>query len=88
MPHAEEFVNRSLPLVEYFFLCYNAVMKNAMLTTQEAAERLGVSRRRINDFIKDGRLPAQRHGRDYIIQEKDLDRVEERRPGRPRKSDK
>lgn len=55
------------------------------LTTQEAAERLGISRRRINDFIKDGRLPAEKHGRDYLINEKDLKLVEERKPGRPRK---
>lgn len=58
------------------------------LTTQEAADRLGISRRRINDFINEGRLPAQKIGRDYLINEKDLKLVEERKPGRPHKESK
>jgi len=58
------------------------------LTTQEAAERLGVTVRRVNDLITTGRLPATRFGRAYMIKESDLKYVEKRSPGRPRKSEK
>lgn len=57
-----------------------------LLTTKEVAERLKVSVRRIHDLIQDGRLPAQKYGRDYLIDEKDLKLVENRKPGRPRKA--
>lgn len=56
-----------------------------LLTTSEAAERLEVSRRRVLALIDAGRLPAQKFGRDYMIDESDLKLVEDRKPGRPRK---
>lgn len=56
-----------------------------LLTTKEVALRLGVSVRRIHALIEAERLPAQKYGRDYLINEKDLKLVEERKPGRPRK---
>jgi excisionase family DNA binding protein len=56
-----------------------------LLTTAEVAERLGVHRTRVNVLIKEGRLPAQRFGRAYLVQEKDLQLVSERRVGRPPK---
>ncbi len=56
------------------------------LTTQQTAERLGVSVRRVNDLITSGRLPAERFGRAYMIQEGDLRFVENRQPGRPPKA--
>jgi excisionase family DNA binding protein len=55
------------------------------LTTKEAAEKLGISRRRINDLINGGRLPAEKIGRDYLIKVEDLKLVEDRKPGRPPK---
>jgi excisionase family DNA binding protein len=55
------------------------------LTTQQAAERLGVSIRRVNALIQDGRLPAEKFGQVYMIKESDLKLVENRKPGRPRK---
>jgi len=55
------------------------------LTTNETAERLGVTRRRVLALITDERLPAQKFGRDYMIDEKDLKLVSDRKPGRPRK---
>jgi excisionase family DNA binding protein len=58
------------------------------LTTKEAAERLGVTVRRINDLITSGRLPASRFGRAYMIKDSDLKLVEKRQPGRPRKTKK
>jgi excisionase family DNA binding protein len=56
-----------------------------LLTTAEAAERLGVHRTRIHALIRDGRLPAEKMGRDYFIKESDLKLVSERKPGRPSK---
>ena len=57
-----------------------------LLTTKDVAERLGVSVRRVHALIKAGRLPAQKYGRDYLIDEKSLELVKERRIGRPRKN--
>ena len=42
-------------------------------TTETAATYLGVSRARVRKLIKDGRLPAEKRGRDHIIQESDLE---------------
>jgi excisionase family DNA binding protein len=56
-----------------------------LLTTPQVAERLGVTVRRVQALIKDGRLPSQQFGRDHIIKESDLKLVENRKPGRPRK---
>jgi excisionase family DNA binding protein len=58
---------------------------NKLLTTQQAAEKLGISDARIRQLILNGRLPAQKLGRDLFIEESDLRLVSERRPGRPRK---
>jgi excisionase family DNA binding protein len=55
------------------------------LTTNEVAERLGVTRRRVLALIADERLPAQKFGRDYKIDERDLKLVADRKAGRPRK---
>ncbi len=59
-----------------------------LLTTAEVAERLGVHRTRINVLIRAGRLPAQQFGRAYLINEKDLKLVEDRKTGRPSKDKK
>jgi excisionase family DNA binding protein len=58
-------------------------MEMKLLTTTDVAEKLGVSQRRVLALIKDGRLPAQRLGRDYLIEETDLKLVRNRKPGRP-----
>jgi excisionase family DNA binding protein len=55
------------------------------LTTKEAAERLGITPRRVQALIEAGRLPAQKFGRDYMIKEADLKLVEDRKVGRPKK---
>jgi len=59
-----------------------------MLTTSEAAGRLGVSLRRVRQFIEEGRLPSQQFGRDHLIKETDLKLVADRKPGRPPKTPK
>jgi excisionase family DNA binding protein len=56
-----------------------------LLTTKEVAKLLGVSMRQVQALITNGRLPAQKFGRDYFIKEKDLKLVENRKVGRPRK---
>ena len=55
-----------------------------LLSVAEAAERLGVTRVRVNQFINDQRLPAQRIGRSFAIKETDLSLVENRKAGRPK----
>ena len=57
-----------------------------LLTTQDAADRLGVHRSRIHALIQAGRLPAQKFGSVYMIKEEDLKLVEDRKVGRPRKA--
>ena len=56
-----------------------------LLTTKEVAARLGVTIQRVQALIQDGRLPAEKLGRDYVIKEQDLKLVADRKPGRPRK---
>ena len=51
-----------------------------------AGELLGVNDSRIRQLILAGRLPARKIGRDWLIKERDLKKVENRRVGRPRKS--
>lgn len=55
------------------------------LTTTQAAERLGISTRRVRALISAGQLPAKRIGRDWLISERDLGTVQDRKPGRPKK---
>ncbi len=57
-----------------------------ILSTTEAAEKLKVSAIRVRQLIREGRLPARKVGRDYIIQVKDLALVKDRRTGRPTKN--
>jgi excisionase family DNA binding protein len=54
-----------------------------LLSTPEAADALGVTVARVQQLIWDGRLPAQKVGRDYVIQENDLEKVRNRPTGRP-----
>jgi excisionase family DNA binding protein len=57
-----------------------------LLTTKEAAAKLGVSVLRVQQLIWAERLPAEKMGRDYFIKEDDLKLVADRKPGRPRKA--
>ncbi|HEX8736669.1 MAG TPA: helix-turn-helix domain-containing protein [Pyrinomonadaceae bacterium] len=56
-----------------------------LIGTKEAAEKLGVSQKRVQALIKSGRLPAEKIGRDLLIKVQDLQKVAERKPGRPPK---
>jgi excisionase family DNA binding protein len=55
------------------------------ITTNEAAERLGVSAARVRRLVLDGRLPAEKFGRDLVINESDLKAFERLKGGRPPK---
>lgn len=46
--------------------------KEQFVSTQEAAEILGISRIAVFNKIKKGEIPAQKVGRNYIIDKKDL----------------
>ena len=59
-----------------------------LLTTLQAAERLGVTAGRVRQMIVDGQLPATKMGRDNFIREADLKLVAERKVGRPPKATK
>lgn len=59
-----------------------------ILTTLEAAKKLGVSPRRVRALIKAEKLPAQKFGTSYMINEKDLAKVMDRKTGRPKKGEK
>ncbi len=55
------------------------------LSTTQAAERLNVSRRRVIALIEQGKLPAEKFSNVYMINEKVLALVENRKGGRPKK---
>jgi excisionase family DNA binding protein len=58
-----------------------------LISTDEAAERLGVSGRRVRQLIDDGKLPAQYVGGGYVIDEAALEGVQVYgKPGRPPKA--
>lgn len=62
--------------------------KVKFLSVAEVAERLNLTRGRVNQLISDGVLPAERIGRAYMINENDLDKAENRntqKTGRPPK---
>lgn len=61
---------------------------NRTLTTKEAADLLNVSPSRVRQMVLSGRLPAEKFGRDLLIQEKDLALVANRKLGRPPKTEK
>ncbi len=54
-----------------------------LLSSTEAAERLGLSVARVQTFIWEGRLPAVKVGRSYAIDEDDLKLLADRKLGRP-----
>jgi excisionase family DNA binding protein len=56
-----------------------------LLTTKQAAQKLGITPRRVVALVTAGKLPASKFGRDYMIKEADLKLVEDRKVGRPRK---
>jgi len=59
-----------------------------LLSTKQAAEKLNVSPIRIRQLIQEKKLKAKLVGRDYVIEEKDLETVKTYgKAGRPKKSE-
>lgn len=55
-----------------------------IFTTKQAAKILKVNDSRVRQFILSGRLPAHKLGHIWIIQQKDLEKIADRKPGRPK----
>lgn len=56
-----------------------------LLTTAEVAKRVNLTYQRVLQLIHDGTLPAQKLGRDYVIEEADISKITERPETRGRK---
>jgi len=56
----------------------------ATISSKDAAARLKISVRRVQELIKKERLPAKMIGGVYLIEDRDLALVKNRKPGRPR----
>jgi excisionase family DNA binding protein len=61
-----------------------------VVSVQRAAEITGLHPETIREYLRAGRIKAQRIGRVYVIDERDLKRflATPRKPGRPRKATK
>ena len=59
-----------------------------IISTAEAARRLGVTPNRVRALIEAKRLKATKLGNVWVINPKDLDAVKDRKVGRPRKARK
>jgi len=55
-----------------------------LIGTALVGEKLGITPGRVRALIHAGRLPATKLGRDYFVDPKDLMKVKNRRPGRPK----
>lgn len=56
------------------------------LTAKQAAEKLNVNDSRVRQLINSGKLPAEKYGNLWLIDEQDLELVKDRKPtGRPPK---
>jgi excisionase family DNA binding protein len=72
-----------------FVALQNAILwAMKIISTAEAARRLGVTPNRVRALIEAKRLKAFKYGREWLIYVKDLDAVKDRKVGRPRKSRK
>jgi len=57
-----------------------------LLTAQQAGKILGVNASRVRQFILEGRLPACKFANAWMIKARDLEKVKDRKPGRPKKT--
>jgi len=59
-------------------------MESGWYSVEQVAERLGLHVRTVRGYIRDGRLPATRIGKQYRIARADLDAFTGQPPARPR----
>lgn len=57
-----------------------------LMTVKDAASELGISTGRVRVMITSGRLSAEKVGTQWLIKPKDLEKVRNRKPGRPSKA--
>ena len=60
-----------------------------LLSTAEVAQRLGIHHYSVCRIIREGRLPAQKFGKTWVVSADDVLKLSETyqaRPGRPRKN--
>jgi excisionase family DNA binding protein len=62
---------------------YHPAVPTNLLTTAQAAKILKVTRQRVLAMIAAGRLTAERIGVQWVIRPADLDKVKDRKTGRP-----
>jgi excisionase family DNA binding protein len=60
--------------------------EDELLPTAEVANRLGVTRQRVLELITDGRLPAIKVGRAYVVRSADVASLKLLKVGRPAKA--
>jgi excisionase family DNA binding protein len=70
----------------YTFSYRSLYRKVQPMTTQQAADILGISVKRVQALIKSGRLIAEKKGRDWHINPDALQAVKDRPNGRPKKT--
>jgi excisionase family DNA binding protein len=63
-------------------------MDKEILSAAQAAARLGVTVRRVQQMVKNGQLPATVFGGALMIEASDLALVADRKVGRPPKAEK
>jgi len=61
-------------------------MSTELMTTAEAADRLGLTVRAVQKMIEAGRLRARKIGRDYLIEPHALGSIPKQAAGRPPKA--
>jgi excisionase family DNA binding protein len=65
-----------------------AAVRNTLLSVEEAADMLRLSKRRVQELVARGQLPAIKIGRTWVIDRADaeaFDRLPPGSPGKPRK---
>lgn len=76
-----------LSMVEGYAILRSMREEKQFLTAQEAAERLGVHRQVIYHWIHQGRLKAEKFGRDWMVDAESVENFERLKPGpKPKKN--
>ena len=53
-------------------------LRKRTMTTADVADQLGISVRRVQALINDRQLPAEKHGRDYVVYASDVEEFSQR----------
>jgi len=59
----------------------------SLVTTKEAAQILGVTPARVRQLIKEKRLAAEKHGRDHLLQDREVERFKRHGAGAGQRAD-